>query len=180
MKKQIRLLVEGLFDDIYDLNNDVNDINDLGNELNKFNYKYHPKDFKELRHLVKQLLNERGKDADLNDIDVSQLTTFYGKDTNGDYGLFERLDPHNIDISQWDVSNVENMRCMFHMCINFNCDLSYWDVSNVKDMRVMFAECKKFDCDLSNWNVSNVRDMDNMFDGCISLKNIPSWYKINK
>ena len=37
MKKQIRLLIEGLFDDIYDLNNGINDVIELGNEIYNFN-----------------------------------------------------------------------------------------------------------------------------------------------
>jgi len=30
--------------------------------------------------------------------------------------LFADLDPHNIDIRYWDVSNVENMSYMFDNC----------------------------------------------------------------
>ena len=58
-------------------------------------YHYHPKDKYELHSLIKELLEERGKDADLNDIDVSNVTNRYG--------LFIDVDPHNIDISKWNV-----------------------------------------------------------------------------
>ena len=138
------------------------------------NYNYFPKDFNELRTLLEQLLKERGKDADLNDIDVSNITTF--SDTENDIGLFEDLDPHNIDIRYWDVSNVENMNYMFSECENFNSDLSNWNVNKVKYMRWMFDDCKNFNYDLSKWDVSNVKDMFHMFDGCENLK-IPKWYK---
>ena len=37
-------------------------------------YHYHPKDKDELRSLIQELLKERGNDADLNDIDVSNIT----------------------------------------------------------------------------------------------------------
>ena len=46
----------------------------------------------------------------------------------------------NGDISNWNVSNVEDMSYMF-MGSKFtgeNGDISQWDVSNVKDMRYMF------------------------------------------
>ena len=43
----------------------------------------------------------------------------------------------NEDISNWNVSNVENMTCMFKMT-NFNGDISEWDVRNVKYMWHMF------------------------------------------
>ena len=141
-------------------------------------FAFYPKDFNELRDLIEQLLEERGKDADLNDINVSQITTFYDKNVFSKYkiGLFEGLDPHNIDISQWNVSNVKNMDKVFYGCENFNCDLSGWDVSEVKEMWGMFANCKNFNFDLSKWDISNVKDMEDMFDGCRALKNKPAWY----
>ena len=132
-------------------------------------YNYHPKDKYELITLLKELLEERGKDADLNDIDVSNVTNMYG--------LFINLNPYNIDISDWDISNVKNMGYMFDNCKNFNSDLSKWNVSNVKNMPGMFYNCKTFNSDLSEWDVSNVKDMYFMFGKCNSLKNKPSWYK---
>ena len=105
-------------------------------------YLYQPKDFNELRSLIKQLLDKRGPNADLNDIDVSKITSFCDEST--EIGLFEGLDPHNIDISEWDVSNVKNMYSTFYKCKNLNCDLSKWNVSNVKNMDFMFWLCKNF------------------------------------
>lgn len=75
------------------------------------------------------------------------------------------------DISQWDVSQVENMSDMFYES-NFDGDISQWDVSNVKNMMRMF--CKSdFNGDISQWDVSNVEYMSAMFwlshfDGDIS------------
>ena len=71
-------------------------------------YNYHPKDKYELITLLKELLEERGKDADLNDIDVSNITDMYR--------LFVDLDPHNIDISKWNVNKYINMYHMFNDC----------------------------------------------------------------
>ena len=85
-------------------------------------YNYHPKDKDELESLINTLIKERGKNADLNDIDVSNITDMSK--------LFINLDPHNIDISEWNVSNVENMKRMFDNCKNFNSDISNWNVSN--------------------------------------------------
>ena len=132
-------------------------------------YYYHPKDKDELRSLIQELLKERGKDADLNDIDVSDITDMHE--------LFRYLDPHNIDISKWDVFNVKDMSNMFYYCINFNSDISNWDVSNVTNMESMFYNCENFNSDLNKWDVSNVKDMHFMFGKCDSLKNKPSWYK---
>ena len=69
------------------------------------------------------------------------------------------------------------MNGMFWNCQNFNCDLSNWDVSKVEDMYAMFHKCKNFEGKgLENWNVFNVKDMRHMFDDCTSLKKLPSWY----
>ena len=118
------------------------------NKDSKNQYNYHPKDKDELKSLLDKLIKERGNEADLNDIDVSNITDmsslFDGSNFNG-------------DISQWNVSNVTNMTEMFSDCENFNCDISSWDVSNVKYMNYMFYGCESFEQDLSNWNVKNVK-----------------------
>ena len=66
-----------------------------------------PKDKKELESLIDKLIKQRGLDADLNDIDTSEITDmselFYKSEFNG-------------DISRWDVSNVEDMKDMFKGC----------------------------------------------------------------
>ena len=131
-------------------------------------YTYQPKDKNELKSIIKERLKE-DKDADLNNIDVSDITDM-------SY-LFDKLNPHDIDISDWDVSNVINMEYMFYDCNNFNSDLSNWNVSNVTEMECMFNWCKKINCDLSKWDISNVENMRYVFIGCNSLKNKPSWYK---
>ena len=122
-----------------------------------------PKNKKELISNIKELI---GKGVtDLNCIDTSKITDM-------SY-LFDRelSKIKNINISNWDVSNVENMHSMFIYCENFEGKgLENWDVSNVKDMGHMFDGCKKFDCDLSGWNVINVKNMGDMFANCESFK----------
>ena len=155
-----------------------------------------PKNKKELISNIKELI---GKGVtDLNCIDTSKITDM-------SY-LFDRelSKIKNINISNWDVSNVENMHSMFIYCENFEGKgLENWDVSNVKDMGHMFKGCTNFDADLSSWDVSNVTTMsemfyyckkftgkglekwniskvkntDDMFWYCHNLKNKPSWYK---
>ena len=95
---------------------------------------------------LKQLINYAFKHDiyDLNFIDTSKITDMSNLFVNCEY---------DIDVSNWDVSNVTNTAGMFYFCKNFDCDLSRWDVSNVTTMKYMFACCEKFNCDLSNWNV---------------------------
>ena len=106
-------------------------------------YNYHPKTKDELIKLVDKLIKERGLNADLNDIDTSEITDmsymFYASKFNG-------------DISKWDVSNVTNMRSMFYQS-QFNGDMSEWDVSNVKDRcEEMIKETKNKCTELSKSN----------------------------
>ena len=91
-------------------------------------YNYHPKTKNELKQLVYKLIIERGYDADLNEIDTSEITDMSYM-FNGSY--------FNGDISEWDVSNVIDMYCMFYKS-KFNGDISHWDVSNVKNMKDIF------------------------------------------
>ena len=125
-------------------------------------YKYHPQTKDELIENIKELLYK--KENDLNCIDTSAITDMSF--------LFLNINViiDNIDVSNWNVSNVTNMEGLFNNCKKFNCDLNKWDVSNVKDMSYMFYNCGNFDCDLSNWDVSNVTNMYTMFEGCSKFK----------
>ena len=111
-------------------------------------YKYFPKSKGELKKLVDELIEERGNEADLNDIYTGDITNMSG--------LFANRKHFNGDISDWDVSNVKNMSRMFYHCENFNQDIRYWDVSNVEDMDDMFSNCANFVQDLSKWDTRNV------------------------
>ena len=79
-----------------------------------------------------------------------------------------------------DTSKITDMSYVFKLITeahNVNFDISNWDVSNVEDMQHMFFNCINFNCDLSKWNISNVKNMDHIFYNCNNLKNTPSWYK---
>ena len=69
----------------------------------------------------------------------------------GDSGMI----PFNENISDWDVSSVENMRSMFH-ATTFNGDISRWDVSKVVNMENMFLRARYFNGDISDWDTSSV------------------------
>ena len=156
------------------LNSYIDEKLHLNKEFKSQTYNYHPKDWDELRSIIEDLLKERGIDADLNDIDISNITSFY----KGNTGIFEDLDIYDIDISGWDVSNVTDMRNTFYSCRYFNGDLSGWNVSNVTHMGSMFVHCEKFTGKgLDKWNVKNVKNMGQMFYDCNSFngKTIENW-----
>ena len=131
-------------------------------------YNYHPKTKNELKQLVYKLIIERGYDADLNDIDTSEITDMSFM-FNGSY--------FNGDISEWDVSNVKYMSYMLgnSSFTGENGDISKWDVSNVEDMDYMFYY-SEFNGDISNWDVKKVKTMKDIFNLSPLEKNPPKWY----
>ena len=57
-----------------------------------------------------------------------------------------------------------------------NGDISNWDVSNVEDMNDMFYG-SSFNGDITSWDVSNVEYMNYMFYNSPLQNNPPKWYK---
>ena len=73
----------------------------INKDTGNHHYNYYPSTKNELKELVNKLIKERGDNADLNDIDTSEITDmshiFYYSKFNG-------------DISEWDVSNVKKWK----------------------------------------------------------------------
>ena len=117
-----------------------------------------------LRNIISQEIKKYGTNADLNHIDVNNVTDMHQ--------LFS-FSKFNGDISKWDVSNVTDMSSMFSDS-KFNGDISNWDVSNVTNMCLMFSR-SKFNGDISNWDVSNVIKMSGMFENSNFNGDISKW-----
>ena len=142
-----------------------------------------PKSFDELRKIIEDRYDKFGPGTeqnpiDFNDIDVSNLDSFY----NEDEGIFEDMNFKYIDISSWDVSNVRTMSYMFAYCKELKSvgDISYWNVSNVTNMHCMFYGCASFNQDISSWYVTNVTDMSFMFNYCLSFNQDLSCWDVSK
>ena len=140
------------------------------------------KSFEELLNIIKDRYDKLGPGTeqnpiDFNNIDVSNLDSFYNKNK---VGIFEGTKFKHIDISDWDVSNVTNMQFMFNGCKYLKSvgNISKWDVSSVTDMWYMFFKCEKLESvgDISNWNVSKVTNMSYMFAFCKKFnQDISNW-----
>ena len=121
-----------------------------------------PKSKEQLQSIIEQELERQGPDADLNFIDTSLITDMSE--------LFKDLTIRNIEIDEWDVSNVTNMNSMFAYCRKFEGDgLENWDMSNVRDISNMFKECKNFNGDLSSWKLPKITSLYLTFHKCSIL-----------
>ena len=143
MKDLKNLILENLV-----INGDIKENQQVG-------YNYHPKTKDELKELVNKLIEERGNDANLNDIDTSKITDmselFQGSNFDG-------------DISKWNVNNVKDMSYMFKDS-KFNGDISNWDVRKVKDMSGMFSY-SSFDGDISKWVPKSLKYAGEIYYKC--------------
>ena len=76
-----------------------------------------------------------------------------------------------IDLSNFDTSQVKEMSFMFYNCdLLKELNLSNFDTSQVTKMERMFSFCSKLtSLNLNNFNTSNVKNMKHMFHGCSSL-----------
>ena len=153
----------------------------LNKQSKLITYRYHPKDAEELRNMLWTpkygFMNNYGK-LDLTEIDVSNLKRMNidvdKSRTNRKIGVLQHTGAIEIDISTWDMSNIEDMSYMFaennHLLkIHFPNDMKI-NLKNVKSMDNMFEWCKQLDMNVSNWDVSNVEQTNNMFYRCENFK----------
>ena len=93
-----------------------------------------------------------------------------------DKEIRKRLRKHQTDLNDIDTSRITDMSNLFvDIKLRQNIDISQWDVSNVINMTYMFNECKNFSSDLSKWDVSKVEYAAGMFIYS-GMKELPSWY----
>ena len=128
---------------------------------------------------VRSEISRLGTDANLNHLDVSEITNmfslFCATGFCGDVSLWdvtnvsvmEGMFAHtkfNGDLSLWDTKNLKNANSMF-MGSNFNSDIRNWNVENFRYMNLMFASTP-FNYDISGWQLYKPIGMSNMFWGC--------------
>ena len=78
----------------------------------------------------------------------------------------------NIDLSNFNSSNIITMSFMFYYCKSLvSINISSFNTQKVTNMEYMFSKCKSLiKLDLSNFNTKKVINMGNMFNDCDSLK----------
>ncbi len=128
-------------------------------------YEYFPKTRDELKEIVDMEIEKQGGvHVNLNMIDTSEIT-----DMNGTFYNCPSLE--TLDVSLWDVSNVEDMRSMFDGgCTSLRTlDVSKWNVSKVKEMRYMFNKCTSLHTDTTMWKY-NTNKIKGMYDNAPNIK----------
>ena len=106
---------------------------------------------------------------------VTDMSSVFCADTDLN-GCGEAAKQFNDDISRWDVSNVEDMQCMFFGASAFNGDLSSWNVSKVTCMECIFSLASAFNGDISSWDVRNVKNMNELFYDAVAFNgDLSSW-----
>lgn len=76
----------------------------------------------------------------------------------------------NIDLSDYDASNIVYMNLMFANLSLNEINLKCFDTSNAIDMSCMFANCDKLvELDLSSFDTRRVDEINYMLAGCRSL-----------
>ena len=98
--------------------------------------------------------------------------------TDMSYMFSECSEIKELNLDNFDTSQVTNMSCLFYGCESLTSipDISEWNTSNVTDMNNMFYKCKTIISlpDISKWNTSNVTDMSCMFSDCYLLNKMPN------
>lgn len=85
-----------------------------------------------------------------------------------------------VDLSNWDISDVEDMSEMFYDCKNLKeviirndtDTLGNWDTSKVKYMSNMFALTSLEEIDVSSWKIDSLKKINGMFFGCLYLNEV--------
>ena len=88
--------------------------------------------------------------------------------------MFLYCQAEEIDVSEFNTTNVTNMYQMFSDCSSLtNLDLSSFNTSNVTNMNNMFEGCKALtSLDVSGFNTSKVTYMTSMFERCKALTSL--------
>jgi surface protein len=112
-----------------------------------------------IREAVKEWLD----DDKLAELKYGHISNWDTSDITDMRKMFFEAESFNQSLGNWDVSNVTNMEGMFRKASSFNQPIGEWDVSNVTNMDQMFYQAYSFNRPIGEWDVSNVTNTANMF-----------------
>ena len=105
----------------------------------------------------------------LRNLDLSDFNTENVEDMS--YMFFGCSKLTYLNLSNFNTAKVTSMFCMFNGCKSLKeLDLSDFNTGNVENMSFMFYDCKSLNSlNISNFDTQKVTDMSYMFRGCESL-----------
>ena len=108
--------------------------------------------------------------GDISTWNVSAITNMDYLFTHPDSFTSRLKEITTLDLSGWDVSNVESMKVTFGLANQLtSLNLNGWNTSNVETMRYMFYQATIPSLDLSSFDTSKVYDFHGMFQECGNL-----------
>ena len=114
--------------------------------------------------------------TNLTNVDVSN---FDMSNVTTTLSMFQESGVTSLDVGGWDVSQVRSMESMFWNANNLTTlDVSNWDVSNVTRMHRTFQATSSLTAlDVSNWDTGNVTVMYHMFaaSSSITTLDVSNW-----
>ena len=174
MDKNIKSIIEGLFNDLYDIDQENNATEEIMDNINEPIIKktlqiLKLKNQKDLRALKIDDINL------LPDNSINVTSGLYGKKDyviinnlnkflNNLFKIFKFQD-ETLNLNFLDVSGLTTFKGLFQQVIypNLKIDISRWNTKNVTDLSNCFAQCYLNECDISNWDVSNVKYLNYTF-----------------
>ena len=110
---------------------------------------------KELKNIIKERYVDPNTKKPNNHIDLSDIDVSELNDLSTSF-LWYRF--KTIDISGWDTSNVKDMTMMFYGCFDLTdiIGIENMNIDNVECMGYMFSDCKKLDITdkIKDWKVN--------------------------
>ncbi len=108
-----------------------------------------------------------------NDVNISQWNVSEITSMNT---LFSGAKIFDQPLNNWNVRKVLSMSGLFFGAEAFNQDINLWNVSAVIDMSSMFFQAKAFNKPIGFWNVSAVTNMSSMFNEATAFnQDISNW-----
>ena len=157
--------------------NHLKEVSINGNKQDTIEYKY---DFNETDNFVELIWDDNVnncqnmfyKCSNITEIDLSNFNT--SQVTNMSYMFSYCNQLTSLNLSNFNTFQVTNMSFMFRNCSSLtSIDLSNFNTSKVTNMKSMFYGCQKLkSLDLSNFDTSQVKDMYYMFRNCSSLPSL--------
>lgn len=107
-----------------------------------------------------------------NEINLSNIDI---SDVDNLRDLFFGLQPEVVNISNWDVSHIRDFSGMFKGCKNLKdiFGIENLDMRNATNLKDMFYRCESLiELNLENWRFENLEDITSIFYGCKNLSKV--------